>query len=336
MQKLLTISVAAYNGAATLAKALESCMAPDMEQVEVIVIDDGSTDETAQIAKRYVEAFPATFSLIRQKNGGYGSTIQAALSAASGRYFRTLDCDDWFEEGSLAELLRFLRSCQADVVYTNYQTICGGTVKERFPVCEGYQPGRIYEFEMLADRTLNMEMHALTFRTEILRRSLGELPRHCSYTDMLYTFRGMAGAQTVAFCPVMLYCYLLGREGQSVSLENYQRHTKEYILVAQKILAEAEKLPAGTAKGKILRARARDVAQYMIELFLRFPPSEEVKRQLREYDEMCRKQYGNIWETVPNKNTKLLRCSGYSFYFLISRYERWKSKGVISIRESRS
>lgn len=126
MEKLLTVSVAAYNGAATLQKALESCLVADeslQALLDVIIIDDGSTDGTAALAHAFVQAHPGSFRLVSKVNGGYGSTLNTAVELASGRYFRTLDCDDWFDTNALQTLLRRLQSCTADAVYTNYRTV---------------------------------------------------------------------------------------------------------------------------------------------------------------------------------------------------------------------
>ncbi len=107
MEKLLTVSVAAYNGAATLQKALESCLVADeslQALLDVIIIDDGSTDGTAALAHAFVQAHPGSFRLVSKVNGGYGSTLNTAVELASGRYFRTLDCDDWFDTNALQTL----------------------------------------------------------------------------------------------------------------------------------------------------------------------------------------------------------------------------------------
>ena len=115
MEKLLTVSVAAYNGAATLQKALESCLVADeslQALLDVIIIDDGSTDGTAALAQAFVQAHPGSFRLVSKVNGGYGSTLNTAVELASGRYFRTLDCDDWFDTNALQTLLRRLQNCK--------------------------------------------------------------------------------------------------------------------------------------------------------------------------------------------------------------------------------
>ena len=225
MDKLLTVSVAAYNGAATLAKALDSCLCGALDALEVLVVDDGSKDNTAALARTYEERWPGTFRLVSKPNGGYGTTITAALAQARGRYFRTLDCDDWFSPGSLDEELAALQACEADVLCTNYQTIVHGAVQQRFDVCAGRTAGPLTSGTM---QDFCMEMHALTFRTEVLRRAGLTLPAHCLYTDMLYTFEGLCAAETAAYLPVQMYCYQLGNGDQSTSLRSYQNHFEDY------------------------------------------------------------------------------------------------------------
>lgn len=312
-EKLLTISVAAYNGEKTLDRALKSCLEANSHLLEVIVVDDGSTDGTARIAEEYVARRPDCFRLIRQKNGGYGSTIIAALAQARGRYFRTLDCDDWFDPMALAGLLRYLESCSTDVVITNYCTVQEEQIRQQFLTCRGRKVSDVYTFDRLDGIPLDMEIHGMTMRTQMLRAAHLQLPGHCSYTDMAYTFFGLAAARTLSFCPVMLYYYRLGRDGQSVSLESYQKHFDDYAQVTELVLAAADSL-SDDARGTQLKNRARDIAQYGIELLLRFPPSAEAKQRLVDYDTALCTRHPGIARRMKNKNTRLLRASGYGLY----------------------
>lgn len=103
MQKLLTVAIPSYNSQDYVRRAIESLL-PGKEQVEVIVVDDGSTDDTSGIAEEYIEKYPDTVRLIRKENGGHGDAVMAGLSAATGLYFRVLDSDDWLEKDSLLKL----------------------------------------------------------------------------------------------------------------------------------------------------------------------------------------------------------------------------------------
>lgn len=309
-EKILTVLVASYNGAATLPKALESCLVRNAERLDVIVVDDGSTDQTARIAGKYAEQWPETFRVIRQPNGGYGRALMTGLTNARGKYFRTLDCDDWFDTTALEEMLQYLETCVVDVVFSNYCTVREDRVQKVFEVCNGYDTRRIYTYDMLGQNMLDLEIHGMTCRTRMLRAAGIRLLSHCSYTDMAYTFMAMRAAQTMAFCPVLLYHYRLGRDGQSVSIESYQKHFEDYAKVAEQILYLADTLPGGS-KGDLLRSRARDIAQYGIELLLRFAPEAKVRQRLEAYDRNLRKEHPNIARRMHNKNTFFLRTSRY-------------------------
>ena len=318
--KLLTVSVAAYNGAATLAKALDSCLCGALDALEVLVVDDGSKDNTAALARTYEERWPGTFRLVSKPNGGYGTTITAALAQAQGRYFRTLDCDDWFSPGSLDEELAALQACDADVLCTNYQTIVNGAVEQRFDVCAGRAAGPLTSDAMTG---FCMEMHALTFRTEILRRAGLTLPAHCLYTDMLYTFEGLCAAETVAYLPVQMYCYQLGSGGQSTSLRSYQNHFEDYQKVTTLILQKAERdLPA--PRRAAMTRRAAEIAQFGIYLLLHFPVNRDNWRRLKAYDAAIRQAAPGICRGMTHRSTRLLRGTGYLAYPLTARLLRDK------------
>lgn len=326
-EKLLTVSVAVYNGAGTLAKALDSCLVKKLDQLEILVVDDGSTDNTADMAQKYVEKYPASFRLIKKENGGYGTTINRTITEAKGKYYRTLDCDDWFSPPALQMLLDELERCSADAVVTNYQTVCGGTVQTRYAVCDGYAGGTLYKSSSFQEFP-TMEMHALTFRTEVLRRADIHLPPHCNYTDMLYTFCAMTAVQTVAFCPVTLYNYLLGRDGQSVSLQSYQKHMGEYMQVVCLVCDAAAKLADDNPAKPLCLNRAAKIAQEGIELLLRLPASTRNWETLKTYDTTLRSRHPVIAAEMRNKNTRLLRASRYAVYGILSVYKKRKYRIV--------
>lgn len=309
--KLLTICVAAYNGEATLSKALNSCMLSDTTQLEVIVVDDGSTDQTARVAEKYVNQQPDTFRLIRKPNGGYGSAVMAGLKNARGKYFRTLDCDDWLDTKALEALLEYLKTCSTDIVFTNYCTVQGNQVQRVFRVCNDFQARTPYTFTALGRDELDMEIHGMNCRTQMLRASGMNLMSHCNYTDMAYTFISLSAAQTVSFLPVQLYNYRLGRDGQSVSIKSYEKHFDDYIRVTRQILQIADQL-TDSPKADILRKRARDIAQNGIELLLRFPESGEALTCLVTCDRRMRRFHPVIAHKMHNKNIRLLRLSRYS------------------------
>lgn len=330
IEKILTVSVAAYNGAKTLSKALDSCLCRKMGALEVLVVDDGSSDETPEIVAQYEKLFPGTFRLIRQCNRGYGSTINRTIADASGRYFRTLDCDDWFSPGCVESFIEYLQNCTSDMIYTNYQTVYHNTEKDRFDVCAGRCAEKMYRWEELESGLSCMQMHAMTFRTAMLRQAGFTLPEHCYYTDMLYTFCGAQASESIQFCPVQLYNYRLGRDGQSVGLKSYQNHMDDFIKVVCCICERAGLLGHETIKENILRHRAGKVAQEGIELYLRFPFHKETWKELCSYDKLIRNEFPEIAQEMTNKDTALLRKSQYFLFPALTLYKQSKSSAFAS------
>lgn len=122
--KVLTISVASYNTEKYIRKTMDSFIVPEiMDKMEVLIINDGSSDNTLEIAREYENKYPDTFRAIDKQNGGYGSTINKAIEIARGRYIKTIDGDDWVDKEGLISLIRFLEHTTADVVITNFARV---------------------------------------------------------------------------------------------------------------------------------------------------------------------------------------------------------------------
>ncbi len=112
-KKILSVSIASYNVEKFLDQTLESCLVPEiMDRLEVIIVNDGSKDGTADVAKKYTEKWPDTFILVDKENGGYGSTVNVGIKTATGKYFRLLDGDDWFDKDGLREFIGILEQAQ--------------------------------------------------------------------------------------------------------------------------------------------------------------------------------------------------------------------------------
>jgi glycosyltransferase involved in cell wall biosynthesis len=96
MNPLISVMIGAYNAAPYLREAIESVFAQDYEPIELIVVDDGSTDGTANVARSF-----ARVQVIEQENGGNGAARNRAVESASGELYAFLDADDRFTPGKL-------------------------------------------------------------------------------------------------------------------------------------------------------------------------------------------------------------------------------------------
>ena len=122
--KLLTFAVPCYNSQDYMARCVDTLLTGG-DRVEIILVDDGSTDNTGAIADRYAEEHPDIVKVIHQPNQGHGAGVNAGLDNATGLYYKVVDSDDWLDTGSLERLLDQLEAwhhaeTRVDMVVCNY------------------------------------------------------------------------------------------------------------------------------------------------------------------------------------------------------------------------
>lgn len=221
--KLLSLIIPTYNMEALLPRCLDSLLVPaTLERLEVMVVNDGSRDGSLAVATDYKERFPQTVTVIDKPNGNYGSTINAALPVAQGKYVKVLDSDDWFDTAALVAFLDELESVEADMVVTHFTILHDDGTREltKYNVYgrEPYDYGRVYPLdEVLAGGYIRyFLMHALTYRTALLRRMGYRQTEGISYTDTEWSCYPVFYADDIVFFDINLYQYNLAREGQTM------------------------------------------------------------------------------------------------------------------------
>lgn len=217
-EKCLSIIVPSYNMEKYLPKCLGSLVvAPElMEKLEVLVVNDGSKDRTSEIAHEFAATWPQTFRVIDKANGNYGSCINAAPPLATGKYVKVLDADDSFETAAFTEYLRFLDGTkEVDLVVTDYDTVDeNGSVTKQHRY--EFDPSKEFSIEEFVASKSYLPMHALTYRTALLREMGYRQLEGVSYTDTEWSLLPLARVRTVRYCPKTVYKYLFGRAGQTM------------------------------------------------------------------------------------------------------------------------
>ncbi len=220
----LSIVVPSYNSQDYLDRCIDS-MLPLPQGVEVIIVNDGSSDNTAAIADRYAARFPDRIRVIHKANGGHGSAINAGLGWARGRYFKVCDSDDRFDPGAYYSLIQQLerwieQDNLPDLVVTNYVYDKQGKKRKHVISYRNiFADGHIHTWSDVKrfKRHQYLLMHSLCYRTDILHEVELQLPEHCFYVDNLYAFVPMVAVRTIGYLDLNLYLYYIGREDQSVA-----------------------------------------------------------------------------------------------------------------------
>lgn len=248
--KRLSVIIPTYNMEALLPQCLDSLTAVGevAEQLDVVVVNDGSRDGSLAVAQGYAERFPQTVRVIDKPNGNYGSTINAALPTLQGEYVKVLDADDRFDAECLPEFLTALASLSGvDMVVTPYVEI---THKGRCVIEPSLYKKLSYKLltpysieQVFAEGSIRFfAMHGVAYRTELLRECCYKQTEGVSYTDQEWVFYPLFAVRTIAFASTPLYLYNLAREGQTMSASVQLRSVGQHLVVTRAMASYFERV----------------------------------------------------------------------------------------------
>lgn len=204
-----------------LNKCLDSLLIKTgIEYLEIIVVNDGSSDASLSIAQDYKKKFPNVFVIINKKNGNYGSCINAGLPIAKGKYIKILDADDSFSTPILEELIKKMHGLDVDLIITDYITI---DENDQILSQTTFQYPELQEFNFpsfFINKKVKIPyipMHNVAYKRENIINIKYKQTEGISYTDVEWTFIPITIVKTAFYLKKPLYKYLLGRTGQTVS-----------------------------------------------------------------------------------------------------------------------
>ena len=291
MEKTLSVIVPAYNMEQYLAKCLGSLTVgvDYMARMEVIVVNDGSTDHTLRIAQEFVEQYPTTFKVIDKPNGDYGSCINRGLKEASGKYVKILDADDYFTTDNIESFIIFLEATDADLVISKYNKVRvnSKSVDHFFSWSIPSMPSDICNHSLESVLfSKDFQMHAVTYKRAIFSELKYHQTEGISYTDQEWMFSPMTKVRKVDFYEYAIYNYCIGRLGQTMETEVQKRQVGHNVKGLIKMLTEykcLEKPSDVIAKYLLLRLDQRSSHIYKTYLLYNLPVEEllEVDSQIK-------------------------------------------------------
>lgn len=243
MNKLLTIVIPTYNMQAYLHRCLDSLIVPDeqMAQLEVLVVNDGSKDNSSAIAHEYEARYPKTFRVIDKENGNYGSCINRGLAEAAGKYIKILDADDWFDTAEFSRYLSALPDVDVDMILTKHKVVDdAGNITRDY----GYdlEPNKPFAFQEYKEPGVYFAMHSITYRTAMLREIHYKQTEGISYTDTEWVFYPQHGVGTCIYLPMDVYRYVVGREGQTMDAKVLLKSVSHYDKLLRAMVAFSNNL----------------------------------------------------------------------------------------------
>ena len=312
--KILTVSVACYNVEKFIEEALEPFTMQEIaDDIEVLVVNDGSKDKTSELAHEFEKEYPNTFKVIDKENGGYGSTINAGLSEATGKYFKLLDGDDWYNKECLKKYIDTLKESDEDLIITDGIWVEEETKKETLhPAFDNYNGKRKISFD---EYPKNIGIHAYntTIKTSLIKDI--RITEHCFYTDTEYLIKGLSRCNSIAYYNIPIYMYRIGRDEQSMSLEGLKRHYKDAVRYYKEVLKfEKNNSISDSFRNNYLNHALVSLAQYHLGTFHLLPSN--TKKEYIEFDKFIKNTDLNVYKGSSVGKVKILRYThylGYSF-----------------------
>ena len=330
--KLLTFAVPCYNSAAYMEKCVASLL-PGGEEVEILIIDDGSTDETAEIADRLEREHPTVIRAIHKPNGGHGSAVNTGITNARGIYFKVVDSDDCVREDAYQEILQKLHeltggSRTLDMLISNF--VYDKAAEKHHKVMHYRHILPRNEFFTWSDihhfyKGHYILMHSVIFRTKLLRECGIRLPEHTFYVDNLYVFEPLPYVKTMYYLDVNFYRYYIGRADQSVNekvmIGRIDQQIKVNKLMVDYYVEEMPRIHANVKVKRYMRNYLDIITTISSVLLIRSELEEnlEKKKELWAYIKdkdkwlWARLRYGLLGNAMnlPGKGGRKISVDGY-------------------------
>lgn len=323
--KTISFAVPCFNSAEYMEKCVESIL-PCGDDIEIILVNDGSTkDNTAEIADRLAEQYPGIVKAVHKENGGHGSAVNSGLDAATGKYFKVVDSDDWLDKESMDVIMPYLREqCKRansiDMVVANYvyekvhensQVSMG--YKNVFPTDKEFTWSDIGNFNV----SQYLLMHSVIYRTDLLKSIGLRLPEHCFYVDNIFVYVPLPHVKTIRYFDVDAYRYFIGREDQSVNEKVMLSRVDQQLRITRIMI---DSVDLSTVSNKKLRRYMRNYLSMMLcicSVFLRMETNEETEKKradiwqyLKDKDEAL---YKDIRGSILNWGTNIPTAAGRAF-----------------------
>lgn len=243
---LISVIMPCYNAAAYLDEAVSSVMNQSFPNVELIVVDDGSSDDSVEILKRMVEVYPGRINLLHQQHGGPYPARNLGLARAGGSFIAFLDADDWWRSDCLEKLYAALDQSKAVIAYCGWQNIGlqGGRADPHVP--PDYEAGDKAETFLRA--AAPWPIHAALIRREVVT-TIGGFDTHwlsCMDYDL---WLRIAVANPIVQVPEAMAFYRHHGDGQITSKQWVQAENSR--LVKKKFVRENPQLTSHLTRSRL-------------------------------------------------------------------------------------
>lgn len=301
--KLLSVAIPSYNSENYMRNCIESLL-PGGEEVEIIIVNDGSKDGTAAIADEYAAKYPTIVKAVHQENGGHGEAVNAGLRNATGLYYKVVDSDDWVDQEAYMKILNALAGLvksgdMVDMFISNYVYEKEGKKRKKvmqyrsaFPTDQVFTWNDV-KFLHVGQYIL---MHSVIYRTQMLKDCGLELPKHTFYVDNIYVYHPLPYVKKMYYMDVNFYRYYIGREDQSVNEKVMIGRIDQQFAVTKIMIDD----------GNVWKISNRKLRNYMIS-YLEIMMTISSILAIRSKTEENLQKKKELWQYLKDKDLRLYR-----------------------------
>ncbi len=305
--KKISFVVPCYNSEAYMERCIDSLLI-GKEDVEIIIVNDGSQDNTKKIASRYQKKYPTIVKVINKENGGHGSGVNVGLQNATGKYFKVVDSDDWLDAKAYKSLLKKIDDLDNDIdlIICNYiYDHINDKVKKVMSFANVFKPDVVCTWDDLGHFKLSqyLIMHSLIYKTEVLRKCNLKLPTHTFYVDNIVAYKPLPYVEKFVYLNLDLYHYFIGREDQSVNEKVMVERVDQQIKVTKIIISETDL--------EKVKQKSEKLYNYMVRLASMMITISSIYLLMKGDDEAYAKRK-ELWAYVKEINPHLYRIIRYS------------------------
>jgi glycosyltransferases involved in cell wall biogenesis len=324
MQKILTITIPSYNVEAYIAAALDTMVTiNNLDLLEILVVNDGSKDNTVAVAQQYVDKYPNSVRILDKENGGHGSTINAGIREATGKYFKVVDGDDWVDSVALQNLLDFLKDHDADLIINPCNRVFMYDNQRKKLLVELSPETKYGEVISYEDALKYMgelqQMHMTTYRTAILKENNIKISEKMFYVDNEYKIYPSIYLKTAIILKDVLYQYRLGREGQSVAPESLIKNRfmlEQVTLNCLTFFSQKNQQMLSILRGAI-NLRLNKMIHLRTKTAFLQENSQQAKTELKAFLNKVKKTNPDFYNNISTKLVNLLKFFGFGFFGVV-------------------
>ncbi len=301
--KYITFAVPCYNSESYMKHCIDTLLTGG-EDVEIIIVNDGSKDKTKEIALEYVKKYPSIIRAVHKENGGHGSGVNKGLELATGLYYKVVDSDDWVDEESLQKVLKTIKELEkkkklVDMMIVNY-------VYER----EDGQKEIHYKKTLPEDKVFTwasvghfkpdayLLMHSVIYNTKFLKSTGISLPEHTFYVDNIFVYFPLPKITTMYYLNIPFYRYFIGRTDQSVNESVMIQRIDQQIFVTKTMIDFFNPYDYWDSNKRCAKYLIHyiDIMMTVTTILLQVDGTKESKAKMKE-----------IWDYLKRKNRKLYK-----------------------------